>query len=382
MKIGILTFHFSDNFGALMQAYALRQWFIRNGHDAVFVPYHPVHVEDGGSFRNILSASNFRRNLTILYMKILHIWGKVFGNRSQRMQFDRFRAAHLGLHGLRRLTGEEIQQDLVGCSMLVCGSDQIWAPSVQYGIDPVYFLDFPRASHFRRISYAASFGRGTLQANYAKEVGSLLMQLDAISVREFTGSEIVKRVSGREALVVPDPTILLGNFSPLLGERLDEADHVFCYALRSDEIIRGVAETVSSVLNLPLMSARNSRQRWHDIGEGFSPGPVDWLKKLVSAKFVVTNSFHGVALAVIHNKPFIAVSLPKKKESLNARAINLLTSIGLMSRFLKSADRESVLALLEQELDWASVNNSLKTQREFAESYLFEQIEKAGVVTR
>ena len=46
MKVGILTYHFSDNYGALFQAYALRQWFISNGHDASFINYHPDYLED------------------------------------------------------------------------------------------------------------------------------------------------------------------------------------------------------------------------------------------------------------------------------------------------------------------------------------------------
>ncbi|WP_291811927.1 polysaccharide pyruvyl transferase family protein [Limnobacter sp.] len=376
MKIGILTFHFSDNFGALMQAYSLRQWFLQNGHDAFFIPYHPVHVEEGGPFRGILSPVNFKRNLTILYMRILNLWSKYFGDRKQRANFERFRLVHLGLSGSRCLTGDEVQQFISNCAMLVCGSDQIWAPSVQYGVDPVYFLNFPGAENCRRISYAASFGRSFLQPAYSEQVGSFLTGLDAISVRESSGVEIVNQVSGREALIVPDPTVLLGGFSGLIGEPSEVSNHLFCYALRSDKIIRNVAVTVSSILNLSLISARNSRQRWRDIGEGVSLGPEGWLEKLVTARFIVTNSFHGVALAVIYNKPFIAVSLPLGKESLNSRAINLLTSVGLMNRFLVKPDQGSIAALIQQEIDWAQVNDSLRKQRECAETYLFEQIEK------
>lgn len=377
MRVGILTYHFSDNFGALMQAYALRQWFIKNGCNAEFIPYQPVHVEEGGVFKNPFILSNFKVNLTILYMKLLHWWGRAFGNRDQREKFELFRAQHLGVFKARCFTGDQLHPELIGCSMLVCGSDQIWAPSVQYGVDPVYFLDFCGSQSCRRISYAASFGRSVLDSPYAKQVGNLLNGLDAISVREATGAEIAYQCSGREALVVPDPTVLLGDFSRLVGNLVEQGEHIFCYALRSDEIIRDVAECVSSTLKLPLISARNSRQRWRDIGEGFSPGPLEWLKSLLSAKFVVTNSFHGVALAVIHNKPFIAVSLPIKKDSLNARAINLLSSIGLMDRFVRSSEKSVIKPLVSRQVDWSRVNQSLKAQRTIAESYLFEQIQKA-----
>jgi hypothetical protein len=380
MKIWLLTYHFSDNFGALMQAYALRQWFIKNGCVADFFPYQPVHVEEGGSFKNPFLPSNFRANVTILYMKITRCWGSIFGSKHQHLKFRLFRAQHLGVAKPRLFSGDQLRHEIADGSMLVCGSDQIWAPSVQYGVDPVYFLDFPGAESCRRISYAASFGRSSLQAIYSKQVGKLLNGLDAISVRESTGADIVKQCSGRDALVVPDPTVLLGDFSPLVGNSVEQGDHIFCYALRSDEIIRDVAECVSSTLELPLISARNSRQRWRDIGQGFSPGPVDWLKCLLGAKFVVTNSFHGVALAVIHNKPFIAVSLPVKKDPLNARAINLLSSTGLMDRFVRSSEQSVIEPLLSRQIDWSRVNQSLQAQRAVAENYLFEQIQKAKEV--
>lgn len=377
MKIFLLTYHFSDNFGALMQAYALRQWFLKNGCNAEFIPYQPVHVEEGGAFRNPFIPANFKINLTILYMKLLHWCGRVLGNKDQREKFELFRVQHLGVFKARCSTGDQLHRELTGGSMLVCGSDQIWAPSVQYGVDPVYFLDFPGAQSYRRISYAASFGRSALPLLYSNQVGNLLSRLDAISVREVTGAEIVKQCSAREALVVPDPTVLLGDFSGLVGSSVVQGEHIFCYALRSDEIIRDVAKCVSSALELPLISARNSRQRWRDIGGGFSPGPVEWLKSLLSAKFVVTNSFHGVALAVIHNKPFIAVSLPVKKDSLNARAINLLSSTGLMDRFVRSSEKSVIEPLITRQIDWSRVNQSLQAQRTIAESYLFEQIQKA-----
>ena len=95
MRVGILTYHFSDNYGALFQAYALRQWFLDQGHKAEFVNYHPDHVEGGGDiqFDNLFS----RKNLKVLYLKLSRLKGKWFGNRQQQDNFDHFRHEFLGV---------------------------------------------------------------------------------------------------------------------------------------------------------------------------------------------------------------------------------------------------------------------------------------------
>jgi hypothetical protein len=194
-------------------------------------------------------------------------------------------------------------------------------------------------------------------------------------VREASGAKIVKQLTGRDALVVPDPTILLGDFSSLLrGVELDPQDTIFCYALRSDAIVRDVAEMSAQHLGFPVISPRNSRQRWRDIGLGIVPGPVDWLRHLVRSRAVVSNSFHGIALAIIHNKPFIAVSLPGAKAGMNARVLNLLESTGLMGRFVTEANAARVATLSDEPIDWADVNTRLAVQRSVAEDYLRREI--------
>ena len=39
-KIGILTFHWADNYGAVLQAYALRKYLSQNGYNAEVVNYN------------------------------------------------------------------------------------------------------------------------------------------------------------------------------------------------------------------------------------------------------------------------------------------------------------------------------------------------------
>lgn len=374
LKVGLITYHFSNNFGALMQAYALRKWFLNQGVDAEFLPYHPRYVEEGGAFDRPWKLSLWRKNATILYMKLNYVRHRLFDNAGQRAAFQAFRRKYLGVGSLRCVKRESLEQYVRQYDMLVCGSDQIWNPSIQRGLDPIYFLQIPGSSDVRKVAYAPSFGRTEIEGEHLPDLTRYLAGLDAISVRERNGLEILTKAGVTNACVVPDPTILLGDFSDLTGSEVVSDSSVFCYALRSDELIRDVALLVARQSGCSLRSARNLNQKWRDIGQGVSLGPLEWLQMLNQSRFVISNSFHGVALSVILNKPFIAVSLPGKKAALNARTLNLLETVGLMDRFVTSIDPEHVASLYNSPIDWGAVNNLIAEQRKIGGDFLWREI--------
>ncbi|UOR08459.1 polysaccharide pyruvyl transferase family protein [Qipengyuania flava] len=375
MKVGLLTYHFSDNYGALYQAFGLRQWFIDRGHDAEFINYHPSYVEEGGPLDRPWKPSLWRKNATIAYMWASHIQRNLLGDRAQKRGFEAFRRTYLGATGRRLKTAEDLGSVVGRYDLLVCGSDQIWNPSIQRGLDPVYFLAIPGSEDVRKIAYAPSFGRTSIESEHLGELHALASQLDGISVREETGLGILADagISPERVHVVPDPTILLGNFDMLARKKAPSDEVVFCYALRTDEVIRDVAGRVAAKLELPLVSARSSRQRWSDIGEGISPTPVEWLQSLANSAFVVSNSFHGVALSVIHRKPFIAVKLPGKRAGMNARVENLLDQIGLSWRLVDADDVDNAAKLVDMQIDWDAVGSKLTDLRSTGELFLQSQ---------
>jgi len=376
MKAGLLTYHFSDNYGALYQAYALRKWLIDRGVDAEFVNYHPRYVEEGGPFDRPWKVSLWRKNATIFYMKQSSLWRRLFGDRLQHNSFEGFRAQYLRVSGARLKTAEALRPVMARYDMLVCGSDQIWNPSIQRGLDPVYFLAISGAERARKVAYAPSFGRSVVDPEQLTVLGRLLSSLDAISVRETSGLDILEAagLARERARVMPDPTILSGRFEEMLEGNAHPDNSIFCYALRTDALIREVAGLAVGLVNGPLLAPRSNRQRWRDIGTGNNPGPVDWLRMLARAQLVVSNSFHGIALSVVLNRPFIAVALPGKRAGLNARARDLLAQVGLSDRMAETADAATVHRLVETPIDWHAANARLAVIRAEAEAFLDAQI--------
>lgn len=378
-RVGIITFHFSDNFGALMQAYGLREWLRRNGCEAEFINYHPDHVENGGAFDGLLRPGRFRRNLKVLYLKLSALQRRLLGNREQKELLDAFRLHELGVVTPTLKTRGAVETFLATpqgrFDVLVCGSDQIWSPSLQHGLDPVYFLAMKNAGGARRIAYAPSFGRASLEPAYRDEVRRCLEAVKGLSVREASGVQIVRELTGRSCSCVPDPTILLGDFSDLIAQSgaVDEG-HVFCYALRTGTAIREATQIIAEATGRPIISPYNVHRRWKEIGKTAYPSPAGWAALIDRSLCVVTNSFHGAVFSILRQKPFLAIGLPGDKTDLNERVLHLLGQLDLSSRFIPADEIGSSRERMNAPIDWDDVGNRIEAMRATGAEYLKTQL--------
>jgi len=262
--------------------------------------------------------------------------------------------------------------------LIVAGSDQIWSPSQHFGFDPNYFLAFAQSFPARKISYAASFGRDLVSAEEAAQLPGLLHHFDAISVREASGVALVERSTGQRPANVPDPTLLLNSYAELTDPTPSDPDaepYLFCYGLRSPDNIRQTAEFVASQLGCPILSPHNPHRRWIEIGQTVYPDPAEWVALVKNARFVVTNSFHGTVFALLFKKPFIVAGLTGDKASANARAIHLLRTVGLESRFAPSFSAQRTDALMATPIDWAAVDLRLADLRQAGNEFLSGQLQ-------
>lgn len=218
-KAGLFTYHFSDNYDALDKAYGLRQWLRGRGTNAGFVNYHPTNVEEGGQLDRMWKLFLWRKNATILYMKQAHLRRRMLGGRGQNAQFGAFRRDVLGVNGPRLKLPQDLVPEMAQYDVLFSGSDQIWNPSLQRGLDLIYFLDILNSGQARKVAYAPSFGQSALESKYNAELDELVGNLDGISARELTGLDVLEcaGIARANIHVMPDPTILLGAFDDLLG---------------------------------------------------------------------------------------------------------------------------------------------------------------------
>lgn len=384
-NIGILTFHFSENYGAALQAYALRQWLIKNGHRVDFIPYHPVHVEDGGRMSIPKSREDVISNLKAVYLAISKINSKYLVNQDRFRRFSRFQKHHLGLSGSRLKIRSEVEEYSKTFTHLICGSDQIWSPSKQFGIDPVYFLDFRVARGVRKISYAPSFGSLEISENHWHTIEYAIKKLDSLSVREESAAKLIKCRTDLDPFVVPDPAILLGEYSDLLNSaddcrpdssRGNHDGHIFSYCLRSSAGVSEVSQLVAQARNLRVLSPFNPHRRWREVGTTVYPGPSEWVRLLRESEFVVTNSFHGVVFSLIFNRDFVAFKLPGQKESISDRLVDLLKQVGLSERLVAPNDISRAQLACDTPINWVAVNLRLKEMQDVGAAWLTSQLQQ------
>lgn len=377
MNVGILTFHFSDNYGAALQAYALRRWLMEHGHRATFIDYRPAHIEHGGRLSAPTSPARIKANLKVVYLAVSSFIHEHFGNRSQKEKFVRFRERFLDIASGSSVTDNGASLAAAqSFDLIVAGSDQIWSPSQHFGFDPNYFLAFASLSRARKISYAASFGRDRVSSSEAAQLPRLLHNFDAISVREASGVALVEGAIGQRPANVPDPTLLHNSYSELTDRAPTGQDgpYIFCYGLRSPDNIRPTADLMARQLGCPILSPHNPHRRWVEIGSTVYPDPGEWVALLKNARFVVTNSFHGTVFSLLFRKPFIVAGLTGERASANARALNLLRAVGLENRFTPSFSAQNVEALMASDIDWAAVDQRLADLRQTGNEFLSQQL--------
>ena len=340
-KIATLTFHWATNYGAVLQAFALQRFLQKNGYETEIINYVPRRVKAIQRMQWIASRKflEFRKERCIAAFRKrnLMVSEKLYPNNKSLYQCSN-------------------QYDAI-----ICGSDQIWNTSfTSYAEGKTtlsYFLNFAGA-HTKRIAYAVSFGTDKVPEDYIQAVKSEVEEFSAVSVRERTGLEIAKQI-GTEAILVSDPTILLEKeeYERLIEKTDLKYGPVFSYIIHDNQSV--AAENSNYV-----------KARYQDEDQSCCPifGMEEWLGRIRSAEMVVTNSFHGVMLSIIFNRPFIAVLIPGS--GMNDRIRTVLERVGLSERCVETFDRNQLDRLCDENINWHTVNEKLDALRKASESFL------------
>jgi hypothetical protein len=360
MKIGIITYHFPLNYGAVLQAYAFSHVLESLGHDVKIIDYQPMsHVKRySWSWKRMgINGQNLR------YLKL-------------SKKFAKFRDAHLRTTR-PYYTAEELKANPPEADAFICGSDQIWNQTT-FGENTPYFLDFAPPSAYR-ISYAASFGKSHIDEYYRPKLKKLLANINSISVREQSGCNIIKELCGRESTCVLDPTLLLNlnSYSKITDPLSYSGKYILVKGVQHTPLLDKVVSLTSKTTGLPVIYIHSmSVKFWKYLNKTrVYPGPSGYLGFFKNAEYVITESFHGTTFALIFGKRFLSVSLsgdPTKNTSV--RITNLLDSVGLRNHFIETLDENHIKNLIERDIEWASVESSLSMLRQNSIKFLKEAL--------
>lgn len=385
MRIGVLTYHFAMNYGAVLQAYALTRFLREQGHDVKLIDY--VRAEKQNLLRytltvvfTVLRRDPFRA-VQFLYGRFKRHLEKDERQQKEKMLqkqklfsdvFVRFRNKHFVLTEKTYKSLDDLRADPPEMDAYIVGSDQVWNPKTIFS--QAYFLDFGKPETLR-IAYAPSFGQATLEKLRYSELRRNLERFDAISVRERSGVRIVNEV-GYKATYVVDPTLLIDDYSSIT--HIDSSDEfIFVYRLHQNQRLSkafdGILERLSERYNLKIKTVAPMSESLLP-GEDIIAEVEDFLGLIASCRIMITNSFHGVIFAILHKKNFICFPRTEEDGGQNERMLDLLDNLGLHERYFDIDRQFDPLEIINSEIDWDSVTQKLVVLRRASVKFLTDAL--------
>lgn len=342
MKIGILTFHWATNYGAILQAYCLQEYLTSKGHDVSIVNYKPNQYDY--NWRQLLSHPSLWKSLRKEISKL----------KKERM-LDSFRQKYL-ITTQRCFNTKEVEVSIKDYDVLISGSDQVLNPSfTTVGENgkpsPVYWLAIGH-EQLKRLGYAVSFGCEKYPENATTIVKPWINGFNAIGLRENTGLNVMEQLGYQGAkTVLPDPTLLIGKrlFEQLGIEIPVKRESYTCvYMLRREIEILG--------------DVRYIDEKHHPLTM------EQWLKMILHANQFVTNSYHGMIMAMFAHVPFTVLLETGSGSGMNDRFYTLLKQVGLDNRMATTTDE--ALEILGQPIDFGKLDAAIEDYRNVGTAFL------------
>ena len=322
MRIGILTFHRGNNYGAILQCYALQQVLKKLGHTVEVIDY--CHNDNRGLVRKLYSkystADNiggFLSSLSDFICKHRTVPFDKALNDASIKEFDKFRSTYLNI-------SKPLDSNNIGdyanaeYDLIITGSDQVWTSLFD---DPmVYMIDWKPQFQGKRMSYAACSAHKNLRGSQRNVVKGCLSKFDLITVRDSTTQQLVKNVLGKVPQIVPDPSLLYP-YDEFKTQKQTEP-YILTYIL-GDEIegghdvaLRKIKQQVGDLPVYAIVIPCNSRDITKYADKVFETlSPEQWVDMFYHARYVYTDSFHAIMFSLKFEKPFVSYYRNKIRSS-------------------------------------------------------------------
>ncbi len=375
MKIGILTLPLHTNYGGNLQAYALMSILKELGHqvylidrkkDRIAIKDVPITVVKRFIGKYILRRPGielFKEYAEEQQLRILGKQTKVFLDKYVQPKTKAFYSSSM-LH--RELKDDQFEA-------IIVGSDQVWRPRYTPNIFD-YFLGFlsPESST-KRIAYAASFGTDewTFTDQETIGCGGLLQKFSYVGVREDSGVILCQDKFSISATHVLDPTMLIEEsyytklFTPSNQDKLSKK--LLVYVLDENEDKARVINHIAETYNLEVSRVNSEvENKSIPLKSRVAPPTEEWVKGFYEASFVVADSFHACAFAIIFNKPFVIYGNPKRGLT---RFTSLLKMFELEDRLITDSSMLND-KLINTPINWERVNDLLSEHRINSKAFL------------
>jgi hypothetical protein len=370
-KIGILTFHRAENFGAVMQAFALQTIIERikkSETDVEIIDYIQVNIEKEYRLIKIQTES-----AGILLKSIIKSIIYFPTNLLRKLHYHEFRNKYLKLsHKPYRN-----KQDINSKDIFITGSDQIWNSEI-IGNDDIYYLSFA-GNKSKKIAYAASFGKEKITPEEYYNFEQNVQEFSSVSIREQSTTNIIYERLGKKYTVTLDPSMLLTSEEWVTVFQLkknfplkrSKKAQILIYRLGVSPLLIEISKKISLYNESAVTFVGASfKGKALTCRLNLSMKPIKLMQKIYNADYVITDSFHGTAYSIIFNKDFFVIPDPHR----SARIDNLLELCNLKDRKIENINQ----VILDETLhiNYRDVNRIIENIRKESIKFLIEALEE------
>ena len=384
-KVGLVAVS-NNNYGSQLQTFAMHFVLNKIGVDNEVIKYKQDRTRQlkrlfNPSFLSIKGKAIARDAICkIRYPKISS------GFKERNAEFERFKTKNI-IYSPTITSRERLEDYIKKYDGVVLGSDQVWHPA---NLEMDYFTLSFVPSDIPKIAYAPSFGVSDIPTGQLESTKSFLRRIDAISVRESKGAEIVNSLIKRDVPVVCDPTALLSSTDwdcIRRPNRYSTEKYIFCYFLGNNPKHREFAERVKALTGFKIIALQHMDEFVKgDLSFGdivpFDEGPDDFVSLIADASIVLTDSFHGTMFSIYYHKNFFTFSRfsGAALAGTNSRIVSILNQLDIQDRLLTALENPE--DVIDRNIDWDEVDKKLDTIRSSSMSYLMSSLEKYNLINK
>ena len=366
------------NFGSVLQVYALCEAVKRLGYNSEVV------WQNGNMSKNFDIRPN--KAIKTAFRLVMHpslLWSTIKMIKEVKSQviderkvkkFDDFVAANF----IQSFYNPDEIDEMAASDKFdkfICGSDQIWCTTTLYP-DPMMYLRFVPKE--KRVAYAPSLGRNYIP-NYNKKIlKKFINDVPCLSVREDEGHRLIKELTGRDALVVADPTLLLKStdWDKLKIDIETPDNYVLCYFLDepSQEVKTSVCQyAYESDKDIIILGTMDNLDYHKDRVHHPIAGPGEFLSLIGKAKMVITDSYHGMLFAINYHKKFWSVERAYSQFDQSSRQLTVLSRLGMEERYVKKN-----INFTDVDIDYMQVQTKIDEFVALSTNYLKNSLEQSN----
>lgn len=377
-KVAVINRTNFKNYGSVLQCYALCHAVEKLGYESEII-WESGNLSKNFDFRpRKLISSVFKliihpKLISSTLTSVSEVGDRVISNKTIE-RFDEFvkseivqqKISHRALIKLAK--SEEYKK-------FICGSDQIWCSTTLYP-DPLMYLRF--APENKRVAYAPSIGRDYIPDYNRRKMKKYINEIPALSVRETVGRKLIKELTGRDAELVLDPTLLFDKkfWDKLKNDVKIDDEYLLCYFL--DTPTREVQEKIAEFAKnkkIKIIALVSKLDVCEELGVSVAYpdcGPREFLSFIEQAASIVTDSYHGMLFSITYGKEFWSVERAYRQYDQSSRQKTVLEMLSLENRYLLA---EGDIAFASEEIEYSRIEDILAQRRSESLEFLKHAIE-------